>query len=246
MSLADDHGGYWANDEGFILPVIRHIDDPRGSGENSRFYRARIDRTLRIERRRRRVALLLAWRWTAFAAAVISLLALLAPGAPDAAATGNEVAAVWSLVPGGDFVSGIIDGVGNVVAVVLNSIGFTGFTAWLGSIGPTILGALVPILGVLAIFMAGNTSWTHHDALERRAIRAECLQPSGYGSARSEATLVVGGLIAVMLASWTASAPAVLACLAVTALLALVVRRTGPRRDNAANIARVDAIRQAR
>ena len=36
----------------------------------SRFFHDPLDRTLRTERRRRRVALMLGWRWTAFAAAV--------------------------------------------------------------------------------------------------------------------------------------------------------------------------------
>src|SRR5262249_42987740 len=67
--LTLDHGGYWANDEGFLIPVIRHIDDPCGTGDASRFFRSPLDRWLRIERRRRRVSLLLGWRWVAFAAA---------------------------------------------------------------------------------------------------------------------------------------------------------------------------------
>ncbi len=44
MHLGLDHGGYFANDEGFLIPLIRHIDDP--------------------ERRRQRVALLPGSRWT--------------------------------------------------------------------------------------------------------------------------------------------------------------------------------------
>jgi pimeloyl-ACP methyl ester carboxylesterase len=67
MHLALDHGGYWVNDEGFLIPLIRHIDDPTGSGGTSRFYANQLDRTVRTERRIRRVALLLAWRWTALA-----------------------------------------------------------------------------------------------------------------------------------------------------------------------------------
>ena len=41
MHLGLDHGGYFANDEGFLIPLIRHIDDPSGDGSASRFYRNR-------------------------------------------------------------------------------------------------------------------------------------------------------------------------------------------------------------
>jgi hypothetical protein len=37
-SLLDDHGGYFDNDEEFVLPVLREIDVPDGWGESSRFY----------------------------------------------------------------------------------------------------------------------------------------------------------------------------------------------------------------
>ena len=32
MHMGADHDGYWRNDEGFLVPLIRHIDDPRGDG----------------------------------------------------------------------------------------------------------------------------------------------------------------------------------------------------------------------
>jgi hypothetical protein len=245
MDLADDHGGYWSNDEGFNIAVIRHLDDARGTGDGSRFFRDSLDRALRIERRRRRVSLLLGWRWAAFGAGVLALAGLVF-GVPDAAAAGNAVAAVWSLVPGSQVVSGTIDGIGNVVAVLLGAVGLASVADWLGEIGPTILGALVPILAVVAVFAAGSSSWTHHDVLERRAIRGERLEPSGYGSARSEAALVIGGLIAIDLAAWLADGRAVLACIVVAAVVAAVVRRTGPRRGSTANISRVAAITGAR
>ena len=54
MHVGDDHDGYWQNDEGFLIPLIRHIDDPYGNGSGSRFYESRLDRAVRIERRRRR------------------------------------------------------------------------------------------------------------------------------------------------------------------------------------------------
>lgn len=245
MHLALDHGGYWSNDEGFLIPVIRHVDDPRGNGDGSRFFSDALDRTLRTERRRRRVALMLAWRWTAFAAAVASIVGLIV-GIPDASATGDAVASVWALLPGHEIVSGSIDGIGRAVAVILGAVGLPSFGDWLGGVGPALLGAAVPLAAIVAIYSRGVRSWHAHDALERRLIRGEALKPSGHASARSEAMLVSGGLLAVVLTSWLASALAVAICLVITAVVAAALRFTGPQQPNSAAVARVAAMTDSR
>ena len=38
MSLRNDHGGYWDNDEEFVLPVARLIDLAPGGRDASRFF----------------------------------------------------------------------------------------------------------------------------------------------------------------------------------------------------------------
>jgi len=245
MHLALDHGGYWSNDEGFLIPVIRHIDDPRGNGDGSRFFHDPLDRTLRTERRRRRVALMLGWRWTAFAAAVAAIAGLIV-GIPDATATGDSVARVWALLPGHEIVSGTVDGIGRAVAVILGAVGLTSISDWLGAIGPALLGTLVPLVAIVAIYGRGVRSWHAHDALERRLIRGESLRPFGLASARSEAMLVSGGLLAVVLASWLASALAVGICLVITAAVAAALRFVGNRPSNAAAVARVAAMTDGR
>jgi hypothetical protein len=245
MSLAEDHGGYWANDEGFLIPVIRHIDDPRGNGDGSRFFADRLDRTLRTERRRRRVALLLTWRWASAAAVILALLGLIL-GVPEAAAAGDAVAGVWTLLPGHELVSGTIDGIGGAVRVVLDALGAGGVADALGAIGPTILGALVPVGAVLAIYGRGIGSWRAHDALERKAIRGERLGPSGLPSARSEAALLVGGLLAIVAAAWTASAILVGGIVVAGAVLGAVVRRRGRQPATAAAAARVAEMTERR
>ncbi len=103
-----DHDGYWRNDEGFLVPLIRHIDDPIGDGSGSRFYTSRLARAVRIERRRRRVGLLLGWRWASFAAGVVALVAALLPGITPGvslATAGNGVATAWSNIPGHELVT---------------------------------------------------------------------------------------------------------------------------------------------
>jgi pimeloyl-ACP methyl ester carboxylesterase len=222
MHLGLDHGGYWENDEGFLIPVIRHVDDPGGDGSESRFYRNALDRTVRTERRIRRVAILLAWRWTALAFGIGALL--VAAVRSDLKGTGESVAGLFGLLPGHEIVSGTVNGVGNAISVVFNAVGWTGVPEWLGAAGPVILGALVPIIAVFAIYRRGLLSWRAHDAIERKKIRREHYGPPGERSARSECLLVGGGLVAVLLAALVVPLPVLIAWLAIVAVVAYVTR----------------------
>lgn len=222
MHLGLDHGGYWANDEGFLIPLIRHIDDPNGNGSASRFYRNPLDRTVRTERRIRRVSLLLAWRWTAFAFGLLAVVA--AAIRTSLTAAGDAVAGVFGLLPGHELVTGTIDGIGNAVSVIFNSLGLTAIPAWLAGVGPVLLGALIPVVAVFLVYGRGVSSWMAHDALERVKIRHEQFGPAGHASARSEAVLLVGGLAAVLLAALVVPMAFLVVWLAVVGLVALAAR----------------------
>ena len=225
MHLGLDHGGYFANDEGFLIPLIRHIDDPTGDGSTSRFYADSLGRTVRTERRRRRVALLLAWRWTALALGIVAVIvAALRTSLSEA---GDAVAGVFGLLPGHELVSGTIDGVGNAVAVLFNAIGLTAIPEALAAAGPVILGALIPIAAVFLIYGRGVNSWMAHDSLERTRIRSEDFGPPGHPSARGEAVLLIGGLLAVVLAAFVVRLELLVLWLALAAFAGLVVRRLG-------------------
>ena len=229
MHMGADHDGYWRNDEGFLVPLIRHIDDPRGDGSGSRFYRSRLDRAVRIERRRRRVGLLLGWRWLSFATGVGAVALALIPGVtPDVslATTGDGIADVWSRVPAHELVSGTIDGIGAVVAIGLGAIGLQPVSEWLAWLGPQVLGSLMPIVAAFVIYSRGVGSWRTADASERQLIRRERFGPSGRAWARSEATLLAGGLLAVVLAALGPPVELMAAWLVAVAAVALVVRRT--------------------
>jgi hypothetical protein len=227
--MGADHDGFWRNDEGFLVPLIRHIDDPRGDGSGSRFYRSRLDRAVRIERRRRRVGLLLGWRWLSFATGVGAVALALIPGVtPDIslATTGDGIADVWSRVPAHELVSGTIDGIGAVVAIGLGAIGLQPVSEWLAWLGPQVLGSLMPIVAAFVIYSRGVGSWRTADASERQLIRRERFGPSGRAWARSEATLLAGGLLAVVLAALGPPVELMAAWLVAVAAVALVVRRT--------------------
>ena len=229
MHLGLDHDGYWKNDEGFLVPLIRHIDDAMGDGSGSRFYRSRLDRAVRIERRRRRVGLLLGWRWMAFAAGVAAVTFALVPAVTPGVSlgtAGDNVASIWSRVPAHELVTGPIDGFGSIVAVVLDSIGLAPVSDWLAWTGPRVLGALVPIVAVFLIYSRGVGSWRTADASERQQIRREGFGPSGRAWARSEAVLLIGGLLAVVVAALGPPVPAMIGWIVAVALVALVVRRS--------------------
>jgi hypothetical protein len=203
MHMGQDHDGYWRNDEGFLVPLIRHIDDPGGDGSNSRFFGDRLARAVRIERRRRRVGLLLGWRWLSLAAGAVALaLALLPAVTPDVSLrmTGQAMAAIWTRIPAHELISGPIDGFGAAISTVLTGIGVD-ISGWAADIGPAILGALLPIAAAFAIYSRGVGSWQATDAAERRLIRRERFDPAGSPTAKSEAFLLVGGLLALVAAA---------------------------------------------
>jgi pimeloyl-ACP methyl ester carboxylesterase len=223
MHLGLDHGGYWLNDEGFLIPLIRHIDDPTSDGTDSRFYRDALERTVRTERRRRRVAILLAWRWTGLLAGVLAVAAAIVRS--DLKRTGDSVAGLFGLLPGHELVSGPINGVGNAISVVFNAIGWTAVPEALAFVGPRFLGILVPILAVFAIYNRGIGTWTAHDVIERKKIRRETFDPPGERSARSEGVLLVGGLAIVVLASLVPPILVIVVALVAVAIVAFATRR---------------------
>jgi len=122
-SLLDDHGGYFDNDEEFVLPLLREIDVPDGWGERSRFYppdpgtdpiglppstaapganpdedpRGVIDP--RVIRHRQRVALVALWRQAALAIPVATIALALQLYPDRLIAIGNEVGALVPRVP---------------------------------------------------------------------------------------------------------------------------------------------------
>ena len=88
-----------------------------------------------------------------------------------------------------------------------------------------LLGALVPIVAVFLIYGRGVSSWMAHDALERKKIRREDFEPAGRSSARSEAVVLIGGLVAVLLAALIVPLSLLVLWLAVIGIAGLGVRR---------------------
>lgn len=102
MSIGEDHGGYWDNDEHFLMPLIREIDAATGDRGGSRFYSDKAESEVRA-RRKERVGLLALWRRGIAALPVMAILAaaLLTSGGLVHGA-GDLALSVFGLMPGNE------------------------------------------------------------------------------------------------------------------------------------------------
>ena len=137
-SLLEDHGGYFDNDEEFVVPLMREIDVPDGWGEASRFYPPDPDATPggvpleavddpramgdpRVHRHRQRVATVALWRQVALAIPV-GTIALALGWRPERLITiGTEVASILPRIP---IVADVIDAIRTFSTTTLPSIEF--------------------------------------------------------------------------------------------------------------------------
>jgi hypothetical protein len=173
MSILEDHGSYWDNDEGFVIPLIRELDTPTGSAAESRFYRNPDLDTVRLERRRQRVGILALWRWIVTLGAVIplgltSVVRLVAgPSHPGPERLGLDAATLANSVPGHQLVTDPLDTLARAVAW---SPSLSGFYDWCLGVG---IAALIFL--ILARIGAGR--WSAWDLSERREARLRVLHP---------------------------------------------------------------------
>jgi hypothetical protein len=74
-SIREDHGGYWTNDEEFVLPIIKEIERV-GGGKSSRFTRkgACFGDDIGVERRHTRVAMRSLWGRLALVAPLVAMM----------------------------------------------------------------------------------------------------------------------------------------------------------------------------
>jgi hypothetical protein len=98
-SIREDHGGYWANEEEFVRPLLRELDTPLGSDAESRFAEPPCPE---VDSRHQRVHALTMWRRIAFAAPFVGIvLAFFAGGRDSGFQSLIDIAkAVWPAIPG--------------------------------------------------------------------------------------------------------------------------------------------------
>ena len=205
MNVLTDHGGYWANPEGFVIPLVRHIDAALGDAGASRFYRDRTDRTLRIVWRRQRVSALAAWGWLCSLAAIGTALALVVvqvAGKPRLSNAGDLVVAVWDRVPGHEIISAPVAAFEAVVGALLEFVGLGALADTLASIGPVLLGLALTVGLFYALARIGIGRWHDWDRRERRAMHPETPQLPDRSKAGAQAMLLLGGLLALVFAAF--------------------------------------------
>ena len=173
MSLLEDHGSYWDNDEEFLIPLIQHIDVPAGAPEESRFYRDDSLGTVRLSWRRRRVAVLALWRWVATLGALIPIVATTVTSILGAAGVsalarqhgperlGGDFAWVWARIPGHEIIAGPLDAASQVAK----------WPGILPVLGEWLLGVAIIGAAFLVLARIGVGRWEKWDQLERKAAR---------------------------------------------------------------------------
>jgi hypothetical protein len=173
MSILEDHGSYWDNDEEFMIPLLQHIDTPAGSTEDSRFFRDGSLATVRSAWRRRRVAVLALWRWIATLGAGIPIAVTTATALLGAAGVaglahlagpgrlGADFAGRWASIPGHEIIAGPLDGLSKVAS----------WPGVLPLIGEWVIGAGIIAVAFLVLARIGVRRWSIWDLKERAVAR---------------------------------------------------------------------------
>ncbi len=165
MSLLEDHGGYWDNDEDFLIPLLQNIDTPTGRGSDSRFFRDSTLVTARSAWRRERVAVLAAWRWVAALLAAVPIGITSFSGAfgpstmPGPGRLGGEFATWWRTVPAHEVVAGPLDFL-------------SGVASWppiLRTFGEWAVGTAIVAVAFLVLARVGVWFWGRWDRRDRKA-----------------------------------------------------------------------------
>jgi hypothetical protein len=173
MSLLEDHGSYWDNDEEFMIPLLQDIDESSGQPSESRFFRDGSLATVRLAWRRQRVAVLALWRWLATLGAAVpiavgTIRAILgATGAlglspkPGPERLGADITAAWSHIPGHELIAGPLDGISKVA----------GWPGSLPLIGEWIAASAAISVAFLVLARIGVGRWEAWDLRARVAAR---------------------------------------------------------------------------
>ena len=173
MSILEDHGSYWDNDEEFMIPLLQNIDVPTKQSRESRFFPEVHWMAVRQAWRRERVAVLALWRWIAALGAGVPIVcatgrALLgAAGAaglstrPGPERLGADFAGLWSHVPGHEVIAGPLDGLSQVAS-------------WPGQLplfGEWAVGTAIVAVAFVVLARIGVGRWEAWDLVARRAAR---------------------------------------------------------------------------
>ena len=213
MNVLTDHGAYWANPEGFLIPLVRHLDAALGDATESRFFQKPGDRTQRVLWRRERVAALASWGWICSLGAIGSAAAFIAlqiGGDQRLTRAGDGVALVWGALPGHELVTVPVEAVASIAGALLSTIGLADLGRDLASLGPPVL-ALALLVGLFfALAKVGTSRWHDWDLRERRAMHPETPSLPDRSRAAGQALLLLAGVAGLILAAFGAGSLAAL------------------------------------
>ncbi|MDF2735524.1 MAG: hypothetical protein K0S97_2147 [Chloroflexota bacterium] len=229
MNVLTDHGTYWANPEGFLVPLVRHVDAALGDASASRFFRNDADRIRRVLWRRERVAALASWGWLcAFGVSITAaiLIVLQVGGDQRLTRAGDGIAAVWGALPGHELITVPIEAAASVVGALLSTIGLEALALRLASLGPPLLGLGLLLVLFFMLAKVGLGRWHDWDRRERRAMHPETPALPDRSPAAGQAFLLVAGLVGLILATFGAGgASAIVIVLGAAAGLLIWVSR---------------------
>ena len=122
MSILDDHGGYWDNDEEFLIPIIRQIDTVGRDPNDSRFFTNDVVQRTRVVHRMERVGSLAAWRWVVALGSVAALgiagLRTVFTGSDRLGDIGRWAIGLVGSFPGHEILSAPVDVLARALALV--------------------------------------------------------------------------------------------------------------------------------
>ncbi len=186
MSILEDHGSYWDNDEEFLVPLLQHLDAPTGRPEESRFFRDGRLATVRLAWRRQRGAVLALWRWLATLGAGIpiavatirALLGAIGVGGlapkPGPERLGADVAGAWGQIPGHEIIAGPLDGISRAAS----------WPGVLPQIGEWMIGTIIVAVMFVVLARIGVGRWEAWDLRARVAARKRVPESVGTWSPR--------------------------------------------------------------
>jgi hypothetical protein len=108
LSFREDHGAYWDNDEEFVIPLLRRLED---RPDDSSYFGDDIAHILRSNRRRRRISVLSVWRQLGLLAPMAAVITSFVAGTGLIPRIGDALAAAWAVVPGSQIVIAPLDAI---------------------------------------------------------------------------------------------------------------------------------------
>jgi hypothetical protein len=142
LSFSEDHGTYWENDEEFVLPMLRLLEDRPNAAT---FFGDEDGDRQPSNRRRRRLSALSLWRQLSVVAPMAAIMVAFAAGTAFVTRAGDIASGIWAAVPGSDIVSGPLNAVRGL-AIEQHLVG-----SLLAETGVWVIAALVGLVTVFAL-----------------------------------------------------------------------------------------------